>query len=138
MNTKITANQPSNWRLSDSENSSCFPDNSLNKGRLIFVSKSANKNAARQMKADSNKNCKMICRLLPPVIFRTPTSFALFNEPAMLILTKLTAAINKMNKAIPRKSQEKTGLLSLTIPPSLHPVPVGKGLRWISVICCKP
>ena len=76
-------------------NTSSFLTSSLNKGKLRFVNTIASKKAAKQTMADSYKNWKMICCLLPPVIFLTPTSFALFNEPAMLILIKLTAAINK-------------------------------------------
>ena len=133
----MAANQLNNCRLINSPNTSCFPDRSLNKGKLIFVKTTDNRNAAKQTIADSSKNCKMICRLLPPVIFLTHTSFALFNYTAILMFIKLTAAINKMKRAIPRKSQEKTGLLSFIIPPSLHPVPVGKGLRWMSATRCK-
>ena len=62
-----------------------------------------NRKATTRMIDDSNRNWKMICLLLPPMIFLTPTSFALFNEPAMLILMKLIAAINKIKTDIPKK-----------------------------------
>ncbi|MCW3119233.1 MAG: hypothetical protein JWM28_3315, partial [Chitinophagaceae bacterium] len=67
-----------------------------------------------------------------------PTSLALFNEPAILILKKLIAAIIKMKKAIPKNIQEKTGFPSFKIPPSRPPAPLGSGFRCISVMGCRP
>ena len=121
-----------------SANTISFPDSSLNKGNTADASTTASTNERRQSRADSTINWRMIWALLPPVILRTLTSLARLSEPAILILMKLIAAICKMKAAIPRNNQEKTGLLSLTIPASLLPSNLRTGLRWMSLIFCKP
>src|SRR5688572_3267448 len=101
MMTKIIENQKINCVSKDSSNDNCFPDSSLNKGRPAYTSKMDTAKDRKQIIDDSQKNCRIICCLLPPVIFLTPTSFALFNELAILILIKLIPAIIKIKIDIP-------------------------------------
>jgi predicted glycosyltransferase len=70
-------------------------------GRSILTSIKASKRETEIAIAVSIKKNRLIFFLSDPNIFFTETSFALWNDKAVLMFTKLKQAINNINKPIP-------------------------------------
>ena len=87
----------------------------INSGKEIFISTSESRNAIKQRIADSFRNCIMICFLLPPAIFLTPISFALFIESAILILIKLIYLFSSQDQ-FPQFGYVLTDALAFALP----------------------
>src|SRR5258705_12135573 len=91
-----------------------FAERLLNHGRKTITIKQASTKERITTKKDSLKNWYTSCLRMEPIVFRTPTSLALFSERAVLRFIKLIQASSKTNIPMILTSHTiRTGLSSV-------------------------